>query len=57
MVEGIPAEAWARRGTASSKPISARALPYIIGGHLEHHLNVLRERYGVEIPRAGVSSG
>jgi hypothetical protein len=57
MVEGIPPEAWTRRGTASSKPVSARALLYIIGGHLEHHLNILRERYGVEIPRVEAPTG
>ncbi|HWP38729.1 MAG TPA: DinB family protein [Gemmatimonadales bacterium] len=47
LVHGMPADAWARRGTANGKPISARALLYITPGHVQHHLNVLRERYGV----------
>lgn len=32
-------------GNASGKPISARALAYVIAGHEIHHLNVLKERY------------
>ncbi len=35
----------ARVGTASGKPLSARAVPYIIAGHTEHHMRILRERY------------
>jgi hypothetical protein len=38
---------WARVGTASGKPVSVRALAWIMAGHPRHHLNVLRERYGV----------
>lgn len=34
-------------GTASNGPVSARALAYIIPGHYLHHVEVLRERYGV----------
>jgi hypothetical protein len=41
----LPPEAWQRRGTASGKPVSVRALAYIIGGHVRHHLGVLDERY------------
>ncbi len=45
LVEGLPAAAWERRGQASGKAISTRALAYIMVGHLTHHLRVLRERY------------
>ena len=38
---------WARVGTASGKPVSVRALAWIMAGHPRHHLKVLRERYGV----------
>jgi hypothetical protein len=41
-------EALTRRGTASGKTITPRALLYIIGGHERHHLALLRERYGVQ---------
>ena len=38
---------WTRVGTASGKPVSVRALAWIMAGHPRHHLAVLRERYGV----------
>lgn len=38
-------EAWMRTGTASNKPVSARALGYIIAGHMAHHMNILRDQY------------
>ncbi len=38
---------WRRRGTANGKPISVRALGYIIPGHERHHVMVLREKYGL----------
>jgi hypothetical protein len=34
-----------RTGTASGKPVSARALAWIIAGHEAHHVRVLGERY------------
>jgi uncharacterized damage-inducible protein DinB len=40
---------WARVGTASGKPVSVRALAWIMAGHPRHHLAVLRERYGVSV--------
>lgn len=40
-------ELWDRRGTASDVPVSVRGIAYVIVGHERHHLNVLRERYGV----------
>lgn len=45
LARGIEPSAWARRGVASEKPVSARALAWIIAGHEAHHLRVLRERY------------
>ncbi len=45
LAQGVPADAWNRRGTASNAPFSARALVYIIVGHTTHHARVLRERY------------
>ena len=47
LVRGLPPDAWTRRGTANGKNVSAAALAYIILGHVEHHLGVLRDRYGV----------
>jgi hypothetical protein len=37
--------AWMRRGTANNNPITVRALAYLIAGHTEHHLEILRSRY------------
>jgi len=34
-----------RRGTASGAPVSARALIYMLAGHVEHHLESLRRNY------------
>jgi uncharacterized damage-inducible protein DinB len=47
MMEGLPPESWSRRGVANGKPISARALAYIIIGHVNHHMGTLRELYGL----------
>ena len=47
MLRQLPDEAWERIGTASGMSVSVRALAFILAGHLQHHLNVLRERYGV----------
>jgi hypothetical protein len=32
-------------GTASSKEFNVLALGYIIAGHVEHHINIIKERY------------
>ncbi|HYE96093.1 MAG TPA: DinB family protein [Rubricoccaceae bacterium] len=45
LFEHLPAEAFARRGTASGYGVSVRALLYICLGHAAHHLGVLRTRY------------
>lgn len=45
LVHGMPAAAWPRVGTANGFPITARALVYVIVGHTNHHLKILRERY------------
>jgi hypothetical protein len=38
-------EVLSRRGVASGKEVSVRALFYIIAGHERHHVELLRERY------------
>ena len=47
LFENLANPAWDRIGTASEHPISVRALAYIIAGHELHHMNMLRDRYGV----------
>lgn len=45
LVRSMQDEQMMRRGTASGKEVSARALAWIIAGHAQHHMKVLRERY------------
>jgi uncharacterized damage-inducible protein DinB len=45
LFQSLPTDAWVRRGTASGKEISVRAIAYIVAGHPLHHLRILRERY------------
>lgn len=42
-------EHWSRVGNANGSPVSARAIAYIMVGHVRHHIAMLRERYAVEI--------
>jgi hypothetical protein len=37
--------AWMRRGIANNNPITVRAQAYVIAGHTEHHLDILKSRY------------
>ncbi|HJU43821.1 MAG TPA: DinB family protein [Vicinamibacterales bacterium] len=45
LVESLDEAAVARAGVASGFPVSTRALCWILPGHAQHHLDVLRERY------------
>ena len=47
LLRTFDADAWRRRGTASGKPVSVRALAFMIPGHERHHVEILRTRYGV----------
>jgi len=38
-------EALMRRGTASGVAFTARAIPWILAGHVQHHFEVIRDRY------------
>lgn len=45
LFRSFPSDAWGRRGSASGKTVSVRALAYITAGHFSHHLRILKERY------------
>lgn len=47
LFRGMPDQAWERRGLANGVPVSTRALLYVVAGHARHHLEILRERYGL----------
>lgn len=41
----LDAGAWMRRGLANNNPITVRAQAFVIAGHVEHHLEILKSRY------------
>ena len=45
LLRGLDGATLNRRGVADGKPVSARALAYIIAGHERHHVGILQERY------------
>jgi uncharacterized protein (TIGR03083 family) len=47
LFQTFDADAWRRRGTASGKPVSVRAIGYMIPGHERHHVEILKTRYGL----------
>lgn len=46
LLDELEPEAFQRRGTASGKEVTVRALFYIIAGHERHHVKLFHERYG-----------
>ena len=47
LFKSFDSNAWRRRGTASGKPVSVRAIGYMIPGHERHHVEILKTRYGL----------
>ena len=47
LVKSFDDELLSRKGIANNNPSSVIALAFVIAGHELHHLNVLRERYGL----------
>ena len=45
MLNNISDEGSRRMGTASEKQVSVRALAYIMAGHIQHHVDILKTRY------------
>ncbi|MCX6599585.1 MAG: DinB family protein [Acidobacteria bacterium] len=45
LLKNLPEHAWARSGTVSGSPTTARALAFIIAGHELYHQVLFRERY------------
>jgi hypothetical protein len=41
----LSGEAWSRSGVASDNTFTVRALAYIVAGHVDHHVAILRDRY------------
>jgi len=49
LFKSLDDEAWARSGNASGNPLSVRAIPWILAGHEQHHLQVMVDRYGLSM--------
>jgi hypothetical protein len=45
LIKNISAVGAEEMGTASGNPVSARAIAYIMAGHVRHHIGVLKEKY------------
>ena len=55
LIRGLPESAFPNRVVASGYPVTGRALAWILAGHVDHHLRILQERYGVADPGASDS--
>jgi len=47
MLKRFGDEQLARSGTASGRELSARAIPFLMGGHVTYHLEIMEKRLGV----------
>lgn len=45
LFESITDQEWIRTGITGDKTFTTRTIPYIVTGHTEHHINILKERY------------
>ena len=43
--DGYNQEQWDYIGSVSGHPLMNKALSYMIGGHVEHHIEIINERY------------
>jgi hypothetical protein len=50
LIRGLPEPAFLNRAVASGHTVTGRALAWILAGHVDHHLRILQERYGVSRP-------
>lgn len=49
LVDSLDEQTISNVGLANNNSVSARAICWIMAGHTKHHLDILRERYGVAI--------
>ena len=47
LFEQFSEEAWARQGISNGKPITVRALGYIVAGHERYHMRAINKLYGL----------
>ena len=46
-LKGLPPDTAMRRGTVNNVNLTARAAVWVLAGHTQHHISILRERYGL----------
>jgi uncharacterized damage-inducible protein DinB len=49
LARSLEEDALANRGIVRAGEISARAQVFVMAGHFEHHIKILRERYGLSV--------
>lgn len=49
LIRSLDDDAFAHRTMVNNWSLSARSLVFIIAGHFQHHMNILRERYKIEL--------
>lgn len=48
LVHSISPDEAMRKGIVSGHPLTTRAIPFIMAGHLEHHIRILKDRYRLD---------
>lgn len=49
LIRSLPEPALLARGVVNGWPVSARGVAFVVAGHFQHHVAILRERYGLSI--------
>ena len=49
LVKSLDEETLLRTGNVNNWTLSVRAIAFIIAGHFQHHVNVLAQRYGIDL--------
>jgi len=49
VLKALDDDRWSATGVANNRRITLRALAFLMAGHVRHHVNGLRERYGVDV--------
>lgn len=45
MLSGLSSDDWKRAGRANGSSVTVRAIGWVLAGHVNHHMAILRERY------------